>query len=425
MRAKSLFPILVAAAFVAFYGYQSLAGWVGGLAYSKGRRLAAYGRYEEALPYLQRAPTGLKASPAYWLAGQVRVGLWQYGLAEGRPPEELQQLLTSAFTDYTRAISMSPASGWYWAALGDLYHQRERIRLRKRPVPLESLDGHLWGLVGRPGRVAIGLTRIAVDREPNVYLFRDQLALELWEYRLHDEALDAVRESALVLPVYHFHEYVNMTPATPPEILDAFAEASRAALDSTPFLRRNLHYIALARIAFRRGRPDEAELNLREALALPGEALNRAEAHYLLGRALAEQGRDEEALESFRISEEHPKFRAASLAWQATIEERRGRIEEALHLMRQARRLRPRDAGYGMQYARLARRLEQWDRAESALRRVAKNHPDDPRPLEMLADLQLERGETVRADKVIEELAELPGTETAVERLRSRLDTLR
>lgn len=423
MRTNSLPPILIAAGLVAFYAYQSLTGWVGGLAYSKGRRLAAYGRYEEALPYLQRAPSGLKASPAHWLAGQVRIGLWQYGLAEGRSPDELEALLSSAFTDYTRAISMSPASGWYWAALGDLYHQRERIRRREMPLSLETLDAGPWGLVGRPGRIAVGLSRAAIEREPNVYLFRDQLALQLWEYGLRDEALEAVRESARVLPVYHFHEYVDMDP-TPPEILEAFAAASREALDSTPFLRRNLHHIALARVAFRRGRPQEAEAELRKALALPGQALNRAEAYYLLGRALAEQQRDDEALEAFENSLNHPNFTAAAVVWQATIEERRGRIEEALQLMRRARRLRPRDADYGIRYARLARRLEQWDRAAAALRRVAADHRDDPRPLELLADLHLQLGRKQDAARTIDRLDGLPGTEAAVERLRSRLATL-
>ena len=107
------------AAVTLWFVLRAVLGVWGGTAFAEGRRLARQGHYEEALPLLQRGAVGENRPNALWFAAQVRVGLWQEGLARGQAGEEHARLLTEAYRDYTHALSLSPPSGWYWIALGE------------------------------------------------------------------------------------------------------------------------------------------------------------------------------------------------------------------------------------------------------------------------------------------------------------------
>ena len=74
------------------------------------------------------AGRGATRSAALWLRGEARMGLWEKRLVAGEDAADLEELLHEAHRDYTAAIAMSPASGWYWASLGALYHQVERLQ---------------------------------------------------------------------------------------------------------------------------------------------------------------------------------------------------------------------------------------------------------------------------------------------------------
>ena len=403
-------PIVLALALVLVYGARTVTGWVGGAAYASGRRLAEADRYEQALPLLARGALGPDRAAALWLAGNLELNLLQADQARNAKGEQVLARLQAAYHDETEAISLSPASGWYWASLADVYHQIERRARYLHGVPLELVEQDPWAAIGRPGRVAVGLLRQAIALEPTQYVFLDQLAFALLHYGLREEALEVVRESARVQPDFEMHYYTNLRPV-PPDILDAFADAARSALGRTPLLRHGLHLVALGKIELRRGRADQAERDLRAALAVPATEANRADISYNLGRALSALGRYEEADAAFRDAEPYPVFAAAGRANRARIAEARDDLDQALALMQEARRLEPRSLEYALEYARLARRVKRPEWAEEALRWAILVHPEDPRPLRELERLLRDSGNAAEAEE----------TRQALERLIARI----
>ena len=406
---------------VALFGARAAIGWIAGPAWSRGARLADAQRYDEALGALDRAAVGAARSAALWLRGEARMGLWEARLVAGEEPGDLEDLLLGAHRDYTEAIAMSPASGWYWASLGAWYHQVERLQRTRQPFQLSLLRHGPWAAVGRPGRIALGATRIAIEREPTLYTFHDQLALMFLEYGLNGPALEAVRRSARVQPIYELHDYRSLDPP-PREVLDAFAQASRAALGETPLLRQAVHLLALGRLELRRGRPQEAERDLRAALEAPGHDLNRAEGSYRLGLALAEMGRYDEAEEVLVRAEESPRFEAAAAAARASIADRKGQSERALELLRRARRLEPRELAYVLEFGRIASEAGEWKMAEEALRWGVSVHPGDPRPWRALLGANIELGRWSEAERALLELERLEGPTETVRRFREILE---
>jgi tetratricopeptide (TPR) repeat protein len=421
MKGRAVFIAALALLVVGWYAVRAGAGWIGGIAYSRGQRLGAVGAYEEALPLVERGAVGFHRPASRWFAGQVRMGIWQSLRQAGEPTAESEYLLAQAYRDYTAAISMSPVSGWYWAALADLYQQRERSERFFAGVSLDLIGENRWSFVGRPGRVAIGLNRLAIEREPNVYALHDQLAFEFLYHALEQEALDAVRHSAAAQPIYYFHKYRNLVP-TPPEVKAAFLEASREALGHTPLLRRVTHLIWLGRLEIEMGLFEAAEADLRAALDEPGQQTWSPALHFYLGQALAGLERYAEADQAFLVSQEHPSFEARSAAARGEIARAEGRLAEALDLFRHARRLSPRVVGYTLEYAKIARQLEDWERAEEALRWARTVAPRDWRPIVELVESRLARGDLVGAQHALDELRGLGGSEARVQRLEALMD---
>lgn len=388
-----------AVALVILFLARAVTGWIGGSADSQGRRLAAAGHLESAIPLLERGALGQNRAATRWLAGEARLGLYQTALFDDAPPGRLEELLHDAFRDHTAAISLCPASGWYWASLADVYHQQERRQLFRHGLPLAMVGQQRWAFVGQPGRVAIGLLRMAIEREPTQYLFYDQLAFALLAYGLPEAAVEVVRESARVQPAFGQHEYGRLTPI-PEIVLDAFAEASREALGQVPLMRQFGHLLSLGKLELRRGNSRQAEQDLREALALPGTRLNYADANFRLGVALKQQVRHDEAIEAFLLAEIEPIFEPLGLASRAAIAEDREDLEQALSLMRRARRLQPMQMSYAMEYARMAVEFERPDWAEEALAWAVTLSRFDTRPLRALEDVLLDQGKRAEATEV-------------------------
>jgi tetratricopeptide (TPR) repeat protein len=410
-RASGLSRVLAVALLLVF-GARAAMGWYAGTAHSAGRSLANAERYAEALPLLERGAIGPDRAANRWLAGTLRLNLLQQAQASGTASEpELSRLLGESYRDQTEAISISPASGWYWAALADVYHQAERTTRYARGRPLELVGQDPWAAVGRAGRVAIGMLRIAIEREPTQFVFHDQLAFAMFGYGLRRDALEVVRESARVQPNFEEHYYLRFRPV-PRDLLDAFAESARSALGAAPLLREAHHRLALAKVELRRGRPEVAEADLRAVFGTPTTGINRADAWYNLGEALAAQQRYPEAVEAYVLAEPEPVFHAPGLAARARIAERMGYLDVALSLLRQARRLAPNDLSFALTYARVARKLGQPGWAEEALRWAALVHREDPRPLEELERLLREKGDHAGADelkRMLESRARLGG----------------
>ena len=92
-------------ALTVLYAVRAGFGLVAGLSYSEGRRLTRGGYYEEAIPRLERAMVGGLEPEALWLAGQARIGLWEYRIAAGAEPEEVQELFDDAYRDHARRLA--------------------------------------------------------------------------------------------------------------------------------------------------------------------------------------------------------------------------------------------------------------------------------------------------------------------------------
>lgn len=394
------------AALVAVFLARAGVGWVAGFHEIRGRRLSAAGHLEGAIDHLDRGAFGENRPSTLWLAGEVRLGLYQRELSRGASRESLEPILVEAFRAETAATSLSPASGWARASLADVYHQQERQQLYHHGLPLDMVGEDRWAFVGPAGRIAIGLLREAIEREPTQYLFYDQLAFALLDYGLTDAALEVVRESAFVQPDFFQHEYRRLRPLSP-AVLDTFAAGSREALGRVPLIQQFGHLLALAKLELQRGNATTAEQDLRAALELSATRLQRADAHYRLGLALRAQLRYDEAIEHLVLSEEEPVFRAAALAVRSTIADERGQLETALSLMRKARRLKPYEIGYALAYARMAVAYGRYDWAEEALWWANKTHSRDARPLRRLEEILLEQGKRQEASKVREELRRL------------------
>ena len=318
---RSALAVVAAVVLLLLYGGRTVTGWIGGVAYSKGSRLATAGRFEQALPNIKKGALGPERAAMLWLAGETQLGRYQARIVEDATEEELDDLLRGAFGDHSQAITLSPASGWYWASLADVYHQRERRFLYRFGLPLDLVGQDRWAFVGRDGRIALGMMRMAIERDPTQYVFFDQIAFALMDYGMREQALAMVRESARVQPHFGMHAYTSLTPL-PRDVVDAFAEGARSALGQTPLMPRVIHLLALGRLELRRGNAIQAERDLREAIETPGTRLNRADAWYRLGQALQMQARYDEAIEVFLEAEGDPIFEPLGLA--ARAGDRRG-----------------------------------------------------------------------------------------------------
>jgi tetratricopeptide (TPR) repeat protein len=109
--------------------------------------------------------------------------------------------------------------------------------------------------------------------------------------------------------------------------VDAFAVGAREALGRAPYLRRARHLIALGRVELRRGNLEQAEADLRAAQQVPGDAINRAEAHYYLGLVMTRQGRHTEALEHLDLAQKHRYLEPYAIAAKRRAIEARDRVE--------------------------------------------------------------------------------------------------
>jgi tetratricopeptide (TPR) repeat protein len=409
---------------VLIYGLRAGYGWVGGISYSLGSRLAAAGEYEAALVHLQRADVGKVKVRALWLSAEVREGVWQSAFNTDSETPETDGQLALAFRDYTAAIAESPAAGWYWSDLGEVYHDLETAARYDEQLPLGLSQHGPWALVGRPGRIAIGLSRYGLRREPTVYHLHDQLAMLLIKYGLQEAAAVAVANAAISQPLYQLHPFGTMSP-TPRWVLDAFAESSRSVLNSTPLVLRTSHLTALARVEIARRNFVQAERDLLEALDAPSTRLNKAEASYYLGVVLVEQERFGEAASTLERSALHPNMQRASLVLLAQIAERTERLDEGLEYLRRLRRLYPRDISYSLRFAKIAVELENWVQAEEAYMWARMIHSKDLRPRRGLIELLILKGDYAEANRELRELARRGAGPAVLDALRSRLQTAR
>jgi len=201
-RRKSVGAFGFAALVVVFYGVRAVTGIVGGAAYARGSEAAGNGEFKAARDYLEWAILPQDPAALPWLRGQVLQGMWELIFEESGRTARGDELLVEAHHQYTAAVAASPVSGWYWTDLAGVYQTQELMERAEQPISLGSIDDDPWARVGRPGRIAIGLCRKGIAREPNAYGLHDLLTMTLIESGLDDLALDAVKESAKIQPIY-------------------------------------------------------------------------------------------------------------------------------------------------------------------------------------------------------------------------------
>ena len=382
------------------YGYRALRGAVAGYAFAQGRLLAAEGPSRNALAYFDVSGVGANRFRANQAAAQMRVRLWKSIEESEGPVAAGYDALDGAAQDYVVALCTAPASPTPWRGLGEVYERRERIR--RAALGGDSVATG-WSGLGRPGRVAVGMMRRAIERGESWFVLYDELAKLLWRFELEREAEDMAGRSAQVLPMLSRHQYPPGAEMPRP-LLDAFAEASWQAIDQVPFVPRRDHLVDLGRIEMLRGRPEAAVRALEAAVDEPGDEVGRVEVLFYLGAALMELGRMDEAESRFDAASAHPAFRDASLLSLAQIAERTGRLELALRHLRDLRWEDPDNLWYCLEYARTARRLAQWDKAVEALRWARINHPEDIRPMSEMAQTHLAQGEVGAAASLLLEI---------------------
>ena len=398
--------------------------WAQG-AYQRGLGEVADGRYRDAVESLTQAMRGGGASvEAIWSCGDARLNMHDLLERDAATAAQARPLLAESARDFLEGLAIVPASGWYYDGLSGVYLRRERAARAARTLDFSVIaTAAPWSLVGDDGRVALGLLRLAIDRAGATAPFRDDLVLALAENGLMDEAKAAVGESAKVLPDFAAHD-AFAGDALSPELLEAFYRVSRASVGAAPLQDRERQLLGLSRLGRRLGHAAEAEADFRAALAAPATSLAHAEDAYHLAMMLIDLGRPDDAAAPLSAAEREPVFVSNVLQARGRIAENRGRLDEALRLYDQARRMEPRRVDMWLGYADVARRLGKTAQAGEALRWVIIIAPRDPLPRVRLAELYIGARDRLTAATVIAELRGIVGDSADVVRLEKALSSL-
>jgi len=398
------FSALVGGALVAgLFAARAASGVPAAWAYRNGQVLGAAGRHAEAGPLFDRGAVGKNRTEALWRAGRSRLEYWYTLTASDRSGPRGDEALRAAAVRFLKERADSPGSAWSTAELGNVYACRENVSRSLRITDLAALDHGPWALIGDDGRIAIGLARAAIDREPNSPEMRDSLVLLLEENGLHEEAVRAMVEAARVLPDFGAHP--NLTfESLPRDLVETFWRTSRAlAPGDAPFLPRDRYLMSLGQLGRRLGHLEEAEQDLRAALNVPGTMGVHAEEAFHLGLVLVDLGRLDEAETMLAQAIREPVFGPGVASTRAHIAMMRERWPEALAQLREARRLQPRELWVLLELASVAQKAESWDQAEEALRWAILVHPEDPAPRRAMVEMFLAKGEKERARGALDE----------------------
>ncbi|HEX5043088.1 MAG TPA: O-antigen ligase family protein [Candidatus Polarisedimenticolaceae bacterium] len=403
-----------AAVLIALCGWQALRGVPAGLAYARGAREASRGELGAAARSLDRAAVGGLRFEARWLSGQVGLGLWD-GQAAGR--DGLQRP-ASSFLD---AWATCPTSAWARTGLAEAYMRAATTR--RAPLALEELRGRPWDRVGDDGRVALGLARRAIRDEPNVAAHRDTLVRVTLRLGLLEEAARAARGAAAAMPDLRAHDFGAAEP--PREVLTAFAEGSRAVLGRTPLMTRGNHLLALGLLEERLGDLPRAEEDLRAAVQEPGFELEQAERRYHFGRILLARRRLQEGEAELVRAAARPEFGPAVASLRAGLAETRGDLRGALEQWRTARRLRPAEAAPCLEFARIARKVNELGLAQEALSWAKVLAPTDPRVHAGFVELALARGDWRAAESALADYGRAGGDPAWADAQRRKIGEIR
>jgi tetratricopeptide (TPR) repeat protein len=366
-------------------------------------------------------PVGGDRAEALWRAGRSQVEAWYRLPASERNGPQGDAALRIAAGLFLEERAGSAGSAWSTAELGSVYDCRETAARSRRTVDLAELARGPWALLGDDGRVAIGLVRDAIDREPSTFEFRDRLVLLLEKHGLHDDALSAMADAARVLPDFNAHPDLRIE-SLPRDLVETFWRTARAlAPGDAPFLARDRYLLSLGQLGRRLGHLDEAEHDLRAVLEMPGTPLGHAEDAFHLGLVLVDLDRLDEAEAMLARAAREPVFGLGVAETRARIAVRRERWTEALDQLRQARLLRPRELWILLEFARVAQKAEAWDQSDEALRWAMLVHPEDAAPHRAMVEMLLARGEREKARQVLDQYVRSFGRTAEVAQMEQAL----
>jgi tetratricopeptide (TPR) repeat protein len=372
-------------------------------AYRKGAALDAAGRHADAGPWFDRGAVGADRSEVLWRAGRSRLDQWNALPAVDRKTARGNELLGTATARFLEARVASPASAWWAAEIGSVYACRESVARAVRVTDLAALDRGPWSLIGDDGRIAIGLTRAAIQREPNSSEMRDQMVVLLEDNGLHAEALAAMADAARVLPDFNLHPTFSFD-ALPRDLVETFWRTARSvAPGDAPLLAWERVLLSSGQLGRRLGHLDEAAADLRTALDAPGTPLDLAEVAFHLSLVLIDLSRFDEAEPMLARAAREPAFTQAVAGARARIAEKRERWPEALEQMRIVRGFQPREIGVLLEFAWLAQKARSPGEAEEALKWGVVVHPENPALRRALVDLYVALGQKANARRALDD----------------------
>jgi tetratricopeptide (TPR) repeat protein len=409
--------IAIAGVFVARAATGVPAAW----AHRDGRKLEASSRFEEAGSRFDLGAVGADRVEALWRAGRARLETWDAMPFKKRSGPDGDGALRAAAERFLDGRADSPASGWFTAALAAVYADRESTRRLLRTTDLASLDKGPWALVGDDARVAIGLTRAAIEREPTRFELRDQLVLFLEANGLHDDALHAMEDAARVLPDFRAHAEFTFE-SLPRDLLEQFWRTARTVgPGEAPLLSREQLLLSAGQLGRRLGHLDEAERDIRAAMDMPGTRLGRAEDAFHLALVLVDEARFDDAEAQLALALLEPRFGPAVADTRARVAEKQGRWREALERLGDLRRFRPRDAETLLRYSWAARKAGAWDQAEESLRWAIVVDPNDPALRRVLCEMFIEKGDGRRARRALDDYVQTFGRTAETGQLEAAL----
>jgi tetratricopeptide (TPR) repeat protein len=410
------------AASVAFAGFAFLAlrGIALGGSFSSGLRDAAAGAYEMAVRELDRGAVGIHRFESRWMAGEVRLGMWDRMEDPVAYGEEGVRTLSEAAREFLASEREVAASGWPLSGLASTYRRVEQLEAAARPFDLSSLGKPAWARIGRAGRIAVGLGRLAIDREPTVPARRDVLVETFRTLGLRDEAAAAIRESARIQPVFEKH------PGFDPDrmeraLLEAFHEGATEAISDVPMTRPMEHRLSLGKSAFRLERFDEADAWFRRVLDGPAGRIDLAEARFWLGLVSEKRGRPEDAEGFFASVLSVPNFRPASLDRLARLAERRGDWRGAYERLGLLRREDPGRPEYVVRWAAAAIRAGEAARAVEGIRAALVRLPGEPDLRVVLVEALVAAGNVEGASRELGAFADRFGGDPRLDGLRRKV----
>lgn len=421
MRWASPAAVLTGALLAGLFTTRAVTGVVAASAYRRTWVRDAGAGQADPGPLFDRAAVGANRAEALWRAGRSRLAAWRRLPLPERNGSRGVEALRAAAARFLEERVVTPGSVWSITGLADVYACRESMARAERSTDLALLERGPWALMGDDGRVAIGLTRAAIDREPSSFDLRDRLVLLLEENGLHEDALRAMEESARVLPDFNAHPDFTVE-SLPRDLVETFWRTSRALRpEDAPLLRRDRYLLSLGQLGRRLGHLDEAEHDLRTALNTPGNTVAAAEDAFHLALVLIDLGRLDEAETMLARAVRDPLFGPNVAVTRARIAERRERWAEALDQLRELRRFEPRTLWVLLDFARVAQKSASWDQAEEALRWAIVVHPDEPVAHRALVDMFLAKADKEGARRALDEYLRLFGRTEDAARMEQAL----